>query len=130
MIRRPPRSTRTDTLFPYTTLFRSSLKRGDPIQLIAHRLEPMDISAGSEGFASSDLQHGRVGVYRKNLAFRLASLERDRQGAPDATDIDDPIARLRCDKIPHVALTHFPAAHERECVDITVQRTALTNPGY
>src|SRR3546814_13219370 len=28
MIRRPPRSTRTDTLFPYTTLFRS-LGRGD-----------------------------------------------------------------------------------------------------
>src|SRR3546814_1557617 len=24
MVRRPPRSTRTDTLFPYTTLFRSS----------------------------------------------------------------------------------------------------------
>src|SRR3546814_8688870 len=28
MIRRPPRSTRTDTLFPYTTLFRSL--RGEP----------------------------------------------------------------------------------------------------
>src|SRR3546814_3955251 len=27
MIRRPPRSTRTDTLFPYTTLFRSSDER-------------------------------------------------------------------------------------------------------
>src|SRR3546814_235349 len=27
MIRRPPRSTRTDTLFPYTTLFRSDLGR-------------------------------------------------------------------------------------------------------
>src|SRR3546814_4409765 len=27
MIRRPPRSTRTDTLFPYTTLFRSRQKR-------------------------------------------------------------------------------------------------------
>src|SRR3546814_11586505 len=27
MIRRPPRSTRTDTLFPYTTLFRSTLAR-------------------------------------------------------------------------------------------------------
>src|SRR3546814_5936066 len=27
MIRRPPRSTRTDTLFPYTTLFRSWSKR-------------------------------------------------------------------------------------------------------
>src|SRR3546814_2173426 len=27
MLRRPPRSTRTDTLFPYTTLFRSFAKR-------------------------------------------------------------------------------------------------------
>src|SRR3546814_1864873 len=27
MIRRPPRSTRTDTLFPYTTLFRSARRR-------------------------------------------------------------------------------------------------------
>src|SRR3546814_9717180 len=29
MIRRPPRSTRTDTLFPYTTLFRSAGRGGD-----------------------------------------------------------------------------------------------------
>src|SRR3546814_1126466 len=29
MIRRPPRSTRTDTLFPYTTLFRSPLAMTD-----------------------------------------------------------------------------------------------------
>src|SRR3546814_11876616 len=29
MIRRPPRSTRTDTLFPYTTLFRSAGPRGE-----------------------------------------------------------------------------------------------------
>src|SRR3546814_9320119 len=34
MIRRPPRTTRTDTLFPYTTLFRS---RGDA--RLARRLE-------------------------------------------------------------------------------------------
>src|SRR3546814_3105125 len=29
MIRRPPGSTRTDTLFPYTTLFRSPFERSD-----------------------------------------------------------------------------------------------------
>src|SRR3546814_3453268 len=29
MIRRPPRSTRTDTLFPYTTLFRSAVRPTD-----------------------------------------------------------------------------------------------------
>src|SRR3546814_16190856 len=32
MIRRPPRSTRTDTLFPYTTLFRSPLEELSPIE--------------------------------------------------------------------------------------------------
>src|SRR3546814_12049795 len=30
MVRRPPRSTRTDTLLPYTTLFRSAGGAGDP----------------------------------------------------------------------------------------------------
>src|SRR3546814_5785892 len=30
MIRRPPRSTRTDTLFPYTTLVRSQRRDGNP----------------------------------------------------------------------------------------------------
>src|SRR3546814_17488758 len=35
MIRRPPRSTRTDTLFPYTTLFRSQ----DPPELIPQMLD-------------------------------------------------------------------------------------------
>src|SRR3546814_4238852 len=39
MIRRPPRSTRTDTLFPYTTLFRSELHKqmhpsGRPLHLL------------------------------------------------------------------------------------------------
>src|SRR3546814_4818646 len=36
MIRRPPRSTRTDTLFPYTTLFRSPF----PSILVASRNDP------------------------------------------------------------------------------------------
>src|SRR3546814_16739717 len=35
MVRRPPRSTRTDTLFPYTTLFRSRLVRRDRVLLEA-----------------------------------------------------------------------------------------------
>src|SRR3546814_2266549 len=34
MIRRPPRSTRTDTRFPYTTLFRSALTRSDRLAAI------------------------------------------------------------------------------------------------
>src|SRR3546814_9169919 len=39
MIRRPPRSTRTDTLFPYTTLFRSHVHApaGDGVQVHRQR---------------------------------------------------------------------------------------------
>src|SRR3546814_12775217 len=42
MIRRPPRSTRTDTLFPYTTLFRSP-QRLQPVmrELEAQRLREL-----------------------------------------------------------------------------------------
>src|SRR3546814_9072994 len=39
MIRRPPRSTRTDTLFPYTTLFRSLALR----QRLRMRIDALDI---------------------------------------------------------------------------------------
>src|SRR3546814_1209591 len=43
MIRRPPRSTRTDTLFPYTTLFRSLPERPArrTARLLAVRPEPL-----------------------------------------------------------------------------------------
>src|SRR3546814_12801337 len=34
MIRRPPRSTRTDTLFPYTTLFRSMASAADLLRYV------------------------------------------------------------------------------------------------
>src|SRR3546814_1670823 len=50
MIRRPPRSTRTDTLFPYTTLFRSDLIDAQAVQALAHRLgrriAPAPLGAG------------------------------------------------------------------------------------
>src|SRR3546814_4606255 len=45
MIRRPPRATRTDTLFPYTPLFRSEFERaGDAA---AHRLRSLPVPQGA-----------------------------------------------------------------------------------
>src|SRR3546814_6053341 len=60
MIRRPPRSTRTDTLFPYTTLFRSSDRPKVPSfsrlqrrqRLDDHRLHDRAIDRRSEEHTS------------------------------------------------------------------------------
>src|SRR3546814_16318181 len=41
MIRRPPRSTRTDTLFPYTTLFRSTKR--ERLEEVERELENPDV---------------------------------------------------------------------------------------
>src|SRR3546814_5876803 len=40
MIRRPPRSTRTDTLFPYTTLFRSVPLHPQPGRVAQYHIKP------------------------------------------------------------------------------------------
>src|SRR3546814_5423046 len=45
MIRRPPRSTRTDTLFPYTTLFRSA-----PTDRVADRSDRQAVQRGAAIF--------------------------------------------------------------------------------
>src|SRR3546814_20116907 len=62
MLRRPPRSTRTDTLVPYTTLFLSTngstMMGVTPAQLaeLAHALEPRPLAFGGNcGTGASEL---------------------------------------------------------------------------
>src|SRR3546814_12173720 len=63
MIRRPPRSTRTDTLFPYTTLFRSNLVSGepcakDPLHLIGvDRHRDLGLDDGEQALAERLVGH-------------------------------------------------------------------------
>src|SRR3546814_11586394 len=64
MIRRPPRSTRTDTLLPYTTLFRSGEER-------AGRQRKEQHQHGAAARPDADRQHERTGL-AKQAATRLA----------------------------------------------------------
>src|SRR3546814_19265979 len=67
MIRRPPRSTRTDTLFPYTTLFRS-LRAGDDIRLSAPQPQFESASVLLTG------EFARPGLYTVRKGETLSSL--------------------------------------------------------
>src|SRR3546814_20001875 len=67
MIRRPPRSTRTDTLFPYTTLFRSlDLTQSDSGSLLLAE-EQVDL----ETLCAESAEVARAGAERKNIEFVL-----------------------------------------------------------
>src|SRR3546814_1110588 len=59
MIRRPPRSTRTDTLFPYTTLFRSRIAQA------AHAQRHVDALADQ---VAAGIVHDNVDIERRMLA--------------------------------------------------------------
>src|SRR3546814_7184220 len=48
MIRRPPRSTRTDTLFPYTTLFRSKAMVDSPAWRLVQALQTLVTPDGNK----------------------------------------------------------------------------------
>src|SRR3546814_4971454 len=94
MIRRPPRSTRTDTLFPYTTLFRSIalvdavlrpavgkemlgrgdyLARGKQVRAARRSLQPADHRPGGRGNA---VRVGRIAFRSEEHTSELQSLMR------------------------------------------------------
>src|SRR3546814_21127380 len=54
LIRRPPRSTRTDTLFPYTTLFRSAVGVGAPDEWQQRLARGAGVAAGPFGGRSEE----------------------------------------------------------------------------
>src|SRR3546814_14782264 len=87
MIRRPPRSTLTDTLFPYTTLFRSSLCPSDgplaasmnmsvnsgPVMAIRTRMQ-IDGKTDRLGPAVALIGYARVSTGDQKLALQHDAL--------------------------------------------------------
>src|SRR3546814_11852102 len=75
MIRRPPRSTRTDTLFPYTTLFRSlDLAEGKKLRDLAvgGKPEGLALTKGGRELWVGDLDAPRVSIWDTATAKKIA----------------------------------------------------------
>src|SRR6056297_2567453 len=83
MIRRPPRSTRTDTLFPYTTLFRSLERERDQRSvLFENNPDPvlgLDFERSEEH--TSDLQSLR------RISYAVFCLKKKKDRGMDAADV-------------------------------------------
>src|SRR3546814_17002659 len=95
MIRLPPRSTRTDTLFPYTTLFRSPDVRDCRAPFRARRVRfpsrgPRTPAAGAPAPRSRRAPGRAVRPLKDHLADALRE-----SGMADAVD-DDQIGRASC----------------------------------
>src|SRR3546814_510728 len=95
MIRRPPRSTRTDTLFPYTTLFRSRSGSGD----VRARIEHI-VPGQTQGPHVAGVDLAKAEINRVTLAdivtserHRLLTACRD-DLATETVDVDRPFEAL------------------------------------
>src|SRR3546814_15135072 len=81
MIRRPPRSTRTDTLFPYTTLFRSAHARVERTRrdIAHHDLERDDLHLADQLLAhveAADEMRRHADIRSEEHTYELQSLMR------------------------------------------------------
>src|SRR3546814_20850384 len=95
MIRRPPRSTRTDTLFPYTTLFRSNgarsvrMVKGRVRLAVARQEVPLHIEAGQgramANDAEIDLSIDEAGTVTTTLRRGRAELRMGAKAEPATT---------------------------------------------
>src|SRR3546814_13860763 len=92
MIRRPPRSTRTDTLFPYTTLFRSFVvQQLYPSQ--AHRFVRRSAEVGQFPVRRTGDEVLRDDLFGASLFDNPAALEQD---GPFAQPAQREIGRASC----------------------------------
>src|SRR3546814_7786894 len=93
MIRRPPRSTRTDTLFPYTTLFRSVLQHQFSARLRAKGLKQI---ASLFGKIRPFERHGdrfHIGNPLYTLAVAAGPVEAE-DGPPVMHDQNNPVPEI------------------------------------
>src|SRR3546814_16051744 len=119
MLRRPPRSTRTDTLCPYTTLFRSS--DAGPAGQLAVGLRHV----GGPALLAADDHLDLVADVVKRVEHREIALSRNAEDRVDAVDAEG------IDQRPGAGATTGARAHrERSFPETDSPATAgLTCPG-
>src|SRR3546814_3158756 len=102
MIRRPPRSTRTDTLFPYTSLFRSPLDLGRQVKADRRIGPAIGIFADDQPVAVAQDRHHRIGRDIEGFGDAAVDTEHEQQNHHDIADQLAPAAIIPCLLLRHV----------------------------
>src|SRR3546814_15768078 len=101
MLRRPPGSTRTDTLFPYTTLFRSRVERDlkqpgigrqKAIAAVIRLLDASGIRVGNESYTQLNGSFGATTLRTRHANLKGATLSLrfvGKSGRKARIDVDD-----------------------------------------
>src|SRR3546814_17111274 len=123
MIRRPPRSTRTDTLFPYTTLFRSSVVD----EAVEHR-----VAADGQGGRGLHVDEAVAVGVNANLRCELRQGSLELSADVDAEGLVDVVPELRkCSQILRTPLgPGIDAKREAEQDDDQQRRRETKAPGF
>src|SRR3546814_5217753 len=115
MIRRPPRSTRTDTLFPYTTLFRSPRMReavvgGEAVEFVPIIVDGVDLAAVWTMQVAAELEVvGRIGEDHVDRRRRQRTHHRDAVALQAA--VDRQVRRGRRPLLRRRSLHPLPPTH-------------------
>src|SRR3546814_16960052 len=137
MIRRPPRSTRTDTLFPYTTLFRSD---ACPRLPATHFLETAKAERGSDDNPRSAVVPRRGGEWCLVVLEALKPLDPRFRGADALAKAAAPCAAAPVRPLMNFATSQAPSvrsplrfAHSRHSSShtrsISVSAIFMFSPG-
>src|SRR3546814_12480031 len=120
MIRRPPRSTRTDTLFPYTTLFRSHPVGQEVDAVLRHALVDAASRVARKIPARETLGHART----HPLVELQASRRGDRFGKELGEDLPCPfVCTDQGSCLDHKAPRRAVVEHARLCVEAAIRET-------
>src|SRR3546814_8823383 len=112
MIRRPPRSTRTDTLFPYTTLFRSRPHKDRRKSTSTTPCDPSASYGGTRDAAKSPRNAGGRCARKNHSGSRI--WHRDHVAPPDTRHLrrvstHDPAQRRQDRKSTRLNSSHYCA---------------------
>src|SRR3546814_12802553 len=118
MIRRPPRSTRTDTLFPYTTLFRSGVR----LALCDRPVRPA-LSAVGQGAARRLCSDALTARHFNPLRVHPAVVLREQAGDHRADVVRQPDP-AKCCQFGEL-LVEFRIVAHRAATDVSLDRKSV-----